>query len=182
MLKVLRNAVITIATLRDNWHDDVGLERMGFVRNLKLRLSPPRMTDPEFGNLIFMYISKFPERSYWECEWIFPPTGSPVAIALRGGETGPEQNSKQFYNSLPGRFPQIMSLCRPQLEQVFKQWLNQPLPENGFEVLKLSGFGLEDVAKQPVQWDVSFETTGEKWLGITIPFVGDIAGEAIVDT
>jgi len=29
---------------------------------------------------------------------------------------------------------------------------------------------------------VEFETTGEKWLGITIPFIGDIAQEAIVDT
>lgn len=49
------------------------------------------------------------------------------------------------------------------------------------QALKLSGFGLEDASQQPVRWDLSFETMGEKWLGITIPFVGDPAGEAIVD-
>jgi len=155
---------------------------MGFVRNLKLWLSPIRMTDPDFGNLVFMHFSKYPERSYWECEWIFPRTGSPVAIALQGGESGPRQEAKEFYLSLPGRFPQILDLCRPRLEQVFKEWLDRPLPEDVFGVLKLSGFGLEDATKQPIRWDVSFETTGEKWLGITIPFVGDTAGEAIVDT
>jgi hypothetical protein len=31
-------------------------------------------------------------------------------------------------------------------------------------------------------WDVGFETTGEKWLGITIPFVGDRPQDPVVDT
>jgi hypothetical protein len=56
------------------------------------------------------------------------------------------------------------------------------LPKDTFEVLKLAGFGLEDSKEQPVRWDVSFETTGENRLGITIPFVSDAAGEAVVDT
>ena len=155
---------------------------MGLVRNLKLWLSPLRMTDTDFGNLMFMHFSKFPERSYWEGEWTFPCTGSPVAIALQGGENGPRPEAREFYLNLIGSFPQILTLCRPRLEQVFKGWLNQPLPEDVLGVLKLSGFGLEDATQQPVRWDVSFETTGEKWLGITIPFVGDTAGEAIVDT
>ena len=75
----------------------------------------------------------------------------------------------------------MMALCRPQLEKVFNEWLGQSLPEDTFRVLKLSGFDLEDPKQRPVRWDVSFETTGEKWLGITIPFVGDTVGEATVD-
>jgi hypothetical protein len=60
--------------------------------------------------------------------------------------------------------------------------LQEDLPQNIFTVVRLSGFGLEDVRAQPVQWDISFETTGDKWLGITIPFVGDTAEKATVDT
>ena len=129
-----------------------------------------------------MHIGKHPERSYWECEWIFPKTGSPVAVALRGGESGPSPEVREFYLSLSGQFERIMALCRPRLEQVFTEWFGQSLPENIFVVLKLSGFGVEDPKEQPVRWDVSFETTGEKWLGITIPFVGDTPSEATVDT
>ena len=56
------------------------------------------------------------------------------------------------------------------------------LPQDIFTVVKLAGFGVENPKAQPVEWDVSFETTGEKWLGITIPFVGDMAQEALVNT
>ena len=126
--------------------------------------------------------SEFPERSYWVGEWTFPKTGSAVTLALQAGESGPKPEVREFYRSLPGRFEQIVVLCRPGLEQVFKEWLDQTLPKDTFEVLKLSGFRLEDSKEQPVRWDVSFETTGENWLGITIPFVSDAAGEAVVDT
>ena len=49
-------------------------------------------------------------------------------------------------------------------------------------VVKLSGFSVENPQAYPVAWDISFETTGDKWLGITIPFVGDEPREAVVDT
>jgi len=68
------------------------------------------------------------------------------------------------------------------LEEIFMTWLEQKLPEDIFTVLKLAGFGLEDAMAQPVHWEVSFETTGDKWLGIIIPFIGDAAQEAVVDT
>ena len=51
-----------------------------FLRNLKLWLVPLRMTDPDFGNLLFMHVSKWPEGSYWEREWSFPKTGTVVGI------------------------------------------------------------------------------------------------------
>ncbi len=155
---------------------------MAFLHNLKLWLSPLRMTDPDFGNLLFMHISRWPERSYWECEWNFPKTGTVVSIALPGGESGPLPEARQFYLSLPARYDQILAECRPRLEKVFNDWLNQRLPQDIFTGVKLAGFGLEDPKEQPVQWYVGFETKGDDWLGITIPFVGDTAGKAIVDT
>ena len=154
---------------------------MGILHNLKLRLSPPRITDPDFGRLVFIFIPNAPEQSYWECEWTFPKTGTVISIGLPGGESGPLPEARQFYLGVLERFEQILAAARPELGRVFKSWLQQDLPANIFTVVKLSGFGVEDLKTQPIDWDISFETTGEKWLGITIPFVGDEAQEAVVD-
>jgi len=48
--------------------------------------------------------------------------------------------------------------------------------------MKLAGFGVEDMSGSPPRWDISFETTGDKWLGITIPFTGDVPQDPVVDT
>lgn len=155
---------------------------MTILHNLKLRFFPPRITDPDFGNLLFMFIPNAPERSYWECEWTFPKTGTAISVGLLGGESGPLQEAREFYLSLPGRFEQILAAARPKLAHVFKTWLQQDLPQDIFTVLNLAGFGVMDLKAQPLDWDISFETTGEKWLGIIIPFHGDTPQEAVVDT
>jgi hypothetical protein len=155
---------------------------MRFLHNLKLWLSPPRMADPDFGKLTFMHIGKHPERSYWECEWTFPPTGTVVGITLHGGERGPDHEARQFYLGLPARFDSILKACRPRLEQVFRQWRHQRLPDDIFTAVKLASFGVENPQEEPVRWDVGFETTDDDWLAITIPFVGDMPSEPVVDT
>src|SRR6476646_9181484 len=91
---------------------------MGFFHNLKLWLSPPKMSDPDFGTLRFIHIDKHPKRSYWEGEWSFPPTGTVVSIALDGDESGPNDEARQFYLGLPARFESILKACRFGLEQV----------------------------------------------------------------
>jgi hypothetical protein len=60
--------------------------------------------------------------------------------------------------------------------------LLQELPQDIFTSVKLAGFGVEDPKADPIEWDVSFETTGQKWLGIRVPFTGDTPQEAVVDT
>jgi hypothetical protein len=151
-------------------------------KSLKLQLRPPKIDDPDFGRLSFIYISNHPERSYWEAVWTFPPTGMPVAIGLDGDESGPRPDSREWYLSLPSRFDRIVQLATPELAKVFPLWLKQELPDDIFTVVKLSGFGVEDPRAEPVSWDVSFETTGDTWLGISIPFTGDEAGKAVVDS
>lgn len=155
---------------------------MSILHSLKMRFSPPRITDPDFGSLLFMFIPNAPERSYWECEWTFPKTGTVISVRLPGGESGPLPEARQFYLSLPGRFEQILAAARPKLEQVFKRSLQQELPQDIFTVVKLAGFGVEDLKAKPLHWDISFETTVDKWLGIIIPFQGDTPQEAVVDT
>ena len=155
---------------------------MPFLNNLRLWLSPPKMTDPDFGNLTFMHIEKHPERSYWECEWTFPATGTVIGITLPGGESGPENDARQFYLGLPARFDSILSACRAKLEQVFRDWRDGHVPQDVFAAVKLTGFGLEDPLEKPIRWDVAFETTDDDWLAITIPFIGDTPQEPVVDT
>lgn len=156
--------------------------KMKIFKSLKLRIRPPRMKDPDFGQLTFMFIPSHPERSYWEAEWIFPPTGSPISIGLDGDESGPRSETREWHLGLPARFERILELTKPELGKVFETWLQHELPEDIFKVVKLAGFGVENPEADPVRWDISFETIGDKWLGITIPFVGDTPKEAVVDT
>lgn len=155
---------------------------MKIFKSLKLQLKPPKIDDPDFGRLTFMYISNHPERSYWEGEWMFPPTGTRVSIGLDGDESGPRPEARKWHLELPSRFQRILKFARPELAKVFKTWLKHELPDDIFTVVKLSGFGVENPQTYPVEWDIMFETTGDKWLGITIPFVGDEPREAVVDT
>lgn len=155
---------------------------MGLLERLKLSLKPPRLDDPDFGPLVFMYISNAPDKSYWEAEWTFPPIGYKVSIGLPGDKAGPLPEARAFFLSRIGDFERLMSLVRPRLDAVCRQWLERPLSENMWADVKLAGFGVEDPTATPVSWDVSFETVGERWLGITIPVIGDAAQEAIVDT
>lgn len=155
---------------------------MRFLHEMKLWLSPPKVVDPIFGTLVFMHIEKHPEQSYWEGEWTLPQSKHCVGIFLRGGEEGPNEDSRRFYLNLPDRIEQIMERCRPSLAKVFREWLNRDLPNNLFHELKLTDFDVDAPNAHPLHWSVSFETTGDKWLGITIPFVEDAAGVAEVDT
>jgi hypothetical protein len=156
--------------------------KMSFLQRLRLRFSPPTLVDPDFGDLLFMYIANAPERSYWECEWTFPKTGDVVSIGLPGTAAGPFPESRAFFLAIPSRFEAILETVRPKLSEVFRTCLDRDIPEDLFSELKLAGFGLEDPKATPVEWDIAFETTGEKWLGITVPFIGDSAQDPAVDT
>ncbi len=111
---------------------------MGFLRNLKLWLSPPKIADPDFGTMVFMHNSKSPERSYWECEWKFPPTGSVAVITLDGDQTGPRPEWRRFYLDLPGRFNEILTACRPVLGKGYQDERHDAMPADIFVVFKLA--------------------------------------------
>ncbi|MCU0694287.1 MAG: hypothetical protein MUF54_23095 [Polyangiaceae bacterium] len=152
------------------------------IDRLKLRFRPPRLDDPEFGPLLFMYIANDPDRSYWEAEWLFPPVGYRVSIGLPGNASGPLPESRSFLLARVAEFDRTMELVRPLLDSVFREWLRRPLGLDTWANVKLAGFGFEDPRAEPVEWDVAFETTGERWLGITVPFVGNSPQDPVVDT
>ena len=155
---------------------------MGILFFFLKRLSPARIFDPDFGSLLYMHIPNAPERSYWECEWMFPRTGTVISISLPGDENGPWPESRQFYFEAVERFDQVLASARPKLDEVFIDWLQRELPYDLFSDVKLAGIDLQEPRSQPVAWELSFETTGKKWLGISIPFEGETAGAATVDT
>ena len=156
---------------------------MSLLRNLRLRFSPLRLKDPDFGDLLYMYIPNAPERSYWEAShWLFAPTGREVEIDLPGNESGPMAEARQFYLALPAQFPNVLEAARPGLERVFREWYGRPVSVDLWRDVKLAGFSLEDPRATPVQWQIFFEATGAKWLGIIIPFRDGIPDSEVVDT
>lgn len=155
---------------------------MGLLARILLRIRPPTLDDPDFGRLLYMHIALDPSKSYWECEWEFPPTGTRVSIGLPGSKDGPLPESRAFFLALVPEFNRIVDQVRPALERVFREWLDRPLNQDLWQDVKLAGFGVEDPRETPRQWDVAFETTGKKWLGITVPFIGNEVQQAVVDT
>lgn len=155
---------------------------MGLLSRVLARLRPPTLEDPDFGRLLYMHISRDPSLSYWEGEWMFPPTQSRMSIAVPGDRSGPTQAARSFYLALPLHFDSIVERARPELEKVFLTYLQRPLHADVWSDLKLAGFGVVNPGEEPLQWDVAFETTGAEWLGITVPFIGEIAQDAAVDT
>jgi|SoiMetStandDraft_2_1073263.scaffolds.fasta_scaffold02037_9 hypothetical protein len=155
---------------------------MGLLTQLRLRFRPPVLDDPDFGRLLYMYIPRYPARSYWEGEWWFPPTNTKVTVSLPGTLAGPRESGRAFYLGLPARFDQLIERVRPVLDEVFRQWLGRPLRADVWQDVKLGGFGVEDPDVVPIRWDVGFETVGEKWLGITIPVVGEEPQNPTIDT
>ena len=155
---------------------------MGWLDRMLAPFRPRRMDDPEFGSLLYMHVRRDPSKSYWEGEWVFPPTGTRIFVGLPGGEAGPTSEGRAFYLGLPSRFDAILSAARPRLDEVFRSWLQRPLGEDLWSDVQLAGFGVEDPNATPLEWDVAFETTGKKWLGVTVPFIGAVAQEPVVDT
>lgn len=146
------------------------------------RLDPPALQDAHFGRLVFIDIPRDPSRSYWEGEWLFPPTQTKVAIILPGSIAGPSDAGRAFYLGLPARFDQLMPHVLPVLDRVLREWMNRPVNADVWQDVTLGGFSVEDPGVTPTTWDVTFETVGERWFAITIPFVGDQPQEPIVDT
>jgi hypothetical protein len=155
---------------------------MGILHNLKRRFSLLKIQDPDFGSMRFVYISNNPKASYWEGEWLFPATNSLISFSLPGGEAGPNPEGRQFLLELSARFGTIVEAIRLQLAQVAREWLETDLPGDLFTLFTLTGFGVDEIGQGEPKWDVSFESTGDLWLGISIPFTGDKADTPVVDT
>ena len=155
---------------------------MNLFANLYALWSPPRLHDPAFGDLVFIRIPEHPECSYWECEWSFPVTGTRFTVVIPGSEKGLDPDAREFFLTLPDRFEFITTQCRAPLQVVWREWFETDLPSDLFSVLSLAGIGINSLDASAVEWEVSFETTGDKWLGITVPFIGDQPQEATVET
>lgn len=155
---------------------------MGLLKESHLRFRPPALKDPDFGRLLFTYIPRDPSKSYWEAEWLFPPTQTQISITLPGSTEGPTASGRNFYLALPARFEEILGTVRPVLDRVFHEWLGRPLHSDLWRDVKLAGFNVEDPDVAPTSWDIAFETTGQKWLGIMIPFVANEPRNPVIDT
>lgn len=117
---------------------------MGLLSRLLLSFRPATLNDPEFGRLRYMRVGRDPDKSYWEAEWLFPPTGTRVSIGLPGTKEGPLLESRAFFLALIPEFERIMTRARPVLDQVFSEWLGRSLSVDLWSDVTLAGFGVED--------------------------------------
>ncbi|MCZ6656808.1 MAG: hypothetical protein O7C67_05885 [Gammaproteobacteria bacterium] len=96
---------------------------------------------------------------------------------------------RDFFEDLPNRFDSILSTIRPQLDEIFRRWLQRPLSESLWDDLELTRFIVVDPSVRPPEWNMQFELTynegdeedeeGE-YLEITVSLVGDSPQVAIV--
>jgi len=150
---------------------------MGLLNPLGFRIGRTVLDDPAFGRLVFIDGPK----PYWEGDWLFPFTGTRIAIGLTGSVEGPNESARAFYLALPDRFDSIVTTVRPILDGVFRELLDRPLDDMWRDV-KLAAIAVEDPDAVPILWDVAFETLGKKWLGIAIPFVDHEPQDPVIDT
>ncbi len=64
-----------------------------------MTLAPFRRAEPgawagRGGRLLYMHIKRDPAKSYWEGEWVFPPTVTTISIGLPGAKEGPSPESR----------------------------------------------------------------------------------------
>jgi hypothetical protein len=104
-----------------------------------------------------------------------------VDIALPGTENGPFVESRAFYFDLASRFDQLLTRARPEFARIFEQLMGRPLSNDLWQDVTLAGFDVRDPRDSPRLWHFSVETKGDKWWGITVPFVDDTPQEAVAD-
>lgn len=155
---------------------------MGLFERFLTRFRPVTIEDAEFGRLTYMEVKGDPSRSYWEAEYVFAPTGSVVSAGMRGTREGPLPEARSFYRLMEQRFADTMKTVRPYLEASFQESLGRPLSADLWDDLVLSGFDVDDPIADPLEWDIMFETTGDKWLAFTVPFIGDVVQPVVVDS
>jgi hypothetical protein len=86
-----------------------------------------------------MHIPRAPMKSYWEAEWLFPPTGTKVSIGLPGTIKGPSKAGRAFFLALPAQFDRLVERVRPVLDRVFREWIGRPVSRDLWEDVKLAG-------------------------------------------
>jgi len=144
----------------------------------------PVIDDATFGQLTYCDYS-----SIWYGRWHFPPSGTNVVICLPGDRRGPLPGIRDFFKELPNRFDTILSSVRPQLDEIFRRWLQRPISESLWDDLELARFIVVDPSARPPEWNMDFELTDNEddeddeegeYLEITVSLVGDSPQVAIV--
>ena len=121
-------------------------------------------------------------KSYWECECVFPPTATPISVVLPGDESGPFAEARAIYLAVIEEFDELVARALPAIGKAYREWTGRALSENVRDDLELSGLAIDSpFADGLSRWQVTFETVGEQWIGITIPFIDGIPQEAVVD-
>ena len=128
-------------------------------------LRPKRLTDPAFGNLIFMKMSD-PRESYWEGSGAFRPTGQAVDYFVDAGDDGPGEFQHQFLSTLEQRYDRLVAVVQPLLEQRHDEFLEGRSPEFVLSSISVPGPGVD-----PLRWDITFQAKANPSALFTVSMV-----------
>jgi len=124
-----------------------------------------KMQDPDFGEMTFMEVAEHPERSYWEGEWRYPPTGTRIGVFIPGDASGLMGEARAFIMQKQHEWDKIISAVFPKLFPEYTEWAKRALSADILSDLDLASISVELPIVLPITWEISFETKEEeeKW-------------------
>jgi hypothetical protein len=129
---------------------------MGFFDLLLQLFRPLRLDDPVFGRLLFIRV---PGGGYWEGRGAFAPADGEVEWFIEAGEAGPTARDRAFLQTLETRFPELLSRIHPLIAASGSPWGDAP-GEPAALARMLSAISLPDQDRQPLAWELVFESPG----------------------
>lgn len=128
-----------------------------FITNLirpKQKQPLPTLTDPFFGPMVY-----FPAARLWSGKTMFPSIDGDIEIEILidGGETGPAESHRAFFQTVLARWPEVETSIGEILFPPIKKWAKRDYDENNpWAYFALRGIRLPSLETTPVEWAVSF--------------------------
>ncbi|MFD0740138.1 hypothetical protein ACFQZQ_12715 [Lysobacter koreensis] len=146
---------------------------------------PPKVSDPDFGPITFDGPYGNGDVGIWQMdsEWEVPEHFAKVGCSsIPGTAAGPYELSRIFLLEKARDYPAIWARLHDQLASIRDKWAAQdssvPLNQSFF----ISSLGLDPNPADPPLWNVSFESTGKRWLFVTFNMQGNEIVGHTVDT
>ena len=128
----------------------------------------PELVHPIFG--IMASYKSHDGSTYWQTYEDFDTPVGPLSMTIDGTAEGPWEELVTSWQAILDDIQTWKAKAEPKLRETLQGFGHQ----RKFNELKLTGFGMNTVGREPVDWDMSFELESEGFL-YTVCFK---AGEA----
>lgn len=95
--------------------------------------------------------------TFWQTDDDFDSTLGPISMTIDGTRDGPSEDLVTSWQGIVADFTKWKAKAEPKLRETLRDFGH----EDKFDELKLEGFGMHAVGRQPIDWDMSFELESE---------------------